>query len=252
MTTGLLIKYVDTHLASAEKQLSAFGQDREPERLHLLRIDIKKTKAVFSFFGNIHQQQYPDRHLRPLFHKAGGIREIGICLSMLVAIPGIPEKFILQLEKEKKKREEQFVKNIPRYIKSIRNTRKNIFLPDETIHKRWVVKFFKEEMRKVRKISGTGNREDMHRLRMRLKKLMYLYDALPGKIQDALKLNTRKINKLQEKAGTWHDSYASICFISRQEAPGMKPGYLSALEEKEKKQFKQLLKKLGDKAVWLM
>lgn len=249
MKSALLINYAREHLESVEKHLAAYREDGEPERLHLLRVDIKKTKAVFSFFGSIHQQQYSDNRLRPLFHKAGGIRETDICLSLLVAIPGFPEKFILQLENEKKKRKEQFVKNIPRYARSVINTRAKISLPDETVHKRSVIKYFKTEMRKVKKITGTGNREDMHRLRMRLKKLMYLYDALPGKIQDDLKLNTREINKLQEKAGAWHDSYSSIGFISRQKIPGMKPGYLSGLEEKEKKQFKELVKKLREKDI---
>lgn len=124
-------------------------------------------------------------------------------------------------------------------------------LHQETVRKQTIISYFKAEMHKVRKKISTKDRKEMHQLRMRLKKMMYLHDALPAKIQDELKLDTVHINKLQKKAGDWHDTYTTIEFLSRQRLKIKMTEYISALKEKEKKQFKGLTKKLNSNDFWL-
>ncbi len=56
----------------------------------------------------------------------------------------------------------------------------------------------------------------MHKLRKRLKKIMYIYKAISKKVNKKLVLDSEYINQLQEKAGDWHDSYAALQFLSSQ------------------------------------
>ena len=244
MKTGLLKNYIRERLKSIERDLKTYEGDNKSRHLHHLRVEIKKIKAVFYFAGKINKGKYYQDELKPLFQDAGEIRELQIHIQQFGALPHLPEKFSIQLVNKKKKCQELFRKNIPRYLESIRSFRKKFYLPPGIPGKTSVINYLKKETTKSKLEMDGEKRESLHRFRKRLKKIMYVYDILPGKLQSSFELNTGYINKLQEKIGKWHDSRSAIYFLSHWHISVKMHDYISALKEKEKKQFRSLIKKI--------
>ena len=80
----------------------------------------------------------------------------------------------------------------------------------------------------------------MHRYRSKIKKLLFIYNALPNKIKKEIKLNELEIDKLQKMLGDWHDTYSAINFFSQEQFPMNTAEYILKLKAKEKRQFNAL------------
>ncbi|MDQ0477057.1 CHAD domain-containing protein [Chryseobacterium sp. MDT2-18] len=249
MEKNLLKYYIFKRLESVGKHLSAYPNDRKPKHIHGLRLDIKMIKAVFSFAGKVYQQKYDATRLRPLFREAGKIRVSGISIPMLASDSGIPKKLISRLQKKEDLLVRSFISNCSKYTFLIRDFRKEISLPEKLPGNNIIKKYFKNEIKKATQLLKLKDREKMHRYRMKIKKIMYLYNALPPEIQKKIHLNEAEIKKQEKKLGKWHDTYSAMKFLSpgyllMEESPGF-----SNIKEKEKKQFNALFAYLRKKSL---
>jgi len=212
-------------------------------------VDIKKIKAVFSFSENVYKEKYNTATLKPLFNKAGKIREIQIIIQLLGLFPHPPEKLIVQLKKKENSLTQQFIKCGSRYVRQIKKFRKSVCLPKILPNKITINKYFKKEKKKANKKLKNKNRKDLHRYRAKIKNLMYVYNVLPKKTQKEIELNEAEINKQQEKLGDWHDTYSTIKFLSHENFPVKTVENTVQLKEQEKRQFKALLKNLTNNPI---
>jgi CHAD domain-containing protein len=241
MKKDLLYRHVTDHLKSIEKHLGAYSKDKKPKQLHLLRLDIKITKALLSFAEAVYKNSYSTVELKPLFQKAGEIREIQIMIQLISSSDHRPKELIHQLKKKERFLKQQFVNNISLYRKSMQHFRKGISLPSKLPDEQTIKTYFDAEWMIANQKFETKDREGLHQLRKGIKKLMFVYDALPKKIRKEVELNKEAIDKLQEKVGRWHDTYAAIDFLSRQNFSQNLGDHISNLEDKERKQFNKLL-----------
>jgi CHAD domain-containing protein len=241
MKKDLLYQHVTDHLKSIEKHLVAYSKDKKPKQLHLLRLDIKITKALLSFAEKVYKGSYSTVELKPLFQKAGEIRELQIMIPLLHSSDHYPEKLIRQLKKKEHLLKQQFVNNISLYKKSVRHFRKGISLPSKLPDELTIKTYFDAEWMLANQKFETNDREGLHQFRKGIKKLMFVYDALPKKNQKEIELGQEAIDKLQAKVGKWHDTYAAIDFLSRQNFSQNLDDYISDLKDKERKQFDKLL-----------
>ena len=240
MEKNLLNNYVLDLLESIEQNLSTYTKDKQPEGLHRLRIELKKIKAVIYFAENIYKEKYDATKLNPLFHKAGKIREMQINIHLLSTVPDSPKRLIAQLKKRENILIQQFVKNGSRSILIIKNFVKKVCLPEILPSKKTIINYFKKERSKANKILRHKKREDMHGYRKKIKKMMYIYNALPKEIQKQIELNETEINKQQKKLGNWHDNYSAVTFFSNVHFPMQTSEFILKLKEKEKRQFNAL------------
>lgn len=238
----LLKNYLADRLKSIEKQVLAYNKNLDPERLHRLRVEIKKTKALFSFIENTFKQKNNTKKLKSLFHQAGDLRELQINIHLLTKVPQFGEKMLLRLKKKENTLKQGFIKNIPKHRKSLSNFLKGLSVPAELPGEEEIKKYFKEKISKANNKLGNNDRNQMHRFRIRIKELMYIYNFLPDEIKKSVQLDKTYIDKLQRKAGNWHDTYAAIDFFSQQRFSQNKSEYLLKLKQKEKRQFNNLLK----------
>ena len=236
MKENLLYHHVSDHLKSIEKHLSAYSKKGKPKHLHLLRLDIKVVKALFSFAEDIYNEPYSVIALKSIFQKAGEIRDIQIISSS----KHLPGKLIRQLKKKENFLKKQLQNDIPNYIKSIESFRKGVTLPTALPDKEIIKAYFEEEIMKVNQDFQNQDREGLHQFRKSLKKLMFVYNVLPKKIKKEIDLDEQHINKLQEEVGNWHDIYSSIEFLSCQYLKQKPVEYISKLKQKETKQFNAL------------
>lgn len=247
MEKNLLNNYVLDLLESIEQNISAFTKDRKPERLHRLRVNIKKIKAIFSFAENIYKVKHDATKLKQLFLKAGKIWEMHININLLGAVPHAPERLITRLKKKENILTQQFIKNSSQYFVLINDFREKVCLPEILRSKKAIIIFFNKERRKANKILQHKDRESMHQYRKKIKKMMYIYNTLPKIMQNKIELNKAEINKKQKKLGDWHDIYSAINYFSHELFPIQTSEYILKLKEKEEKQFNTLLINLIDK-----
>ena len=244
MKKNLLNHYVVDLLNSIEQHISEFAKSKKPESLHHLRVDIKKIRAAFYFAENLYKEEYSTNKLKPVFFKAGQIREIQINILLLSLMSLPPFKLIEQLKKKENTLTLQFIKCSLRYVRLIKNFRKNVSLPGVLPDYKSIIKYFKNEKQKANKKIENKDRESFHRYRMKIKKLMYMYNLMPKKMQKEIKFKHSVINKLQQKLGDWHDTYAAVKFLSDGHFPDKTDEYFVRLKLKEKRQFNALLRSL--------
>ena len=207
-------------------------------------MDIKKIRAAYYFVENLYKEEYSTNKLKPVFFKAGQIREIQINILLLSLMSLPPFKLIEQLKKKENTLTLQFIKCSLRYVRLIKNFRKNVSLPGVLPDNKSIIKYFKNEKQKANKKIENKDRESFHRYRLKIKKLMYLYNVMPKKMQKEIKFNHSVINKLQQKLGDWHDTYAAVKFLSDGHFPDKTDEYFVRLKLNEKRQFNALRRSL--------
>lgn len=241
MKKDLLHHFSDIHLKSIERHLGAYLKDKRPQRLHKLRIDIKKIRSVFHFVEKTNKIKYPDNVLNPVFQNVGKLRELQIGIRLLNKLSHPPQKLITRLKKKEDDLKEQLIKLIPCYSKTVKSFRKKVILPSKFPNKKKTKSFFKKAFTSADKILLNNDRRSVHHFRMKIKKIMYVYNILPHKLHKEIKLNTSEITKLQSKIGKWHDHYSALNFLRRQHFSGQISKYIAILKEKENRQFFSLI-----------
>ncbi|MCD6067702.1 MAG: hypothetical protein K0S33_2528 [Bacteroidetes bacterium] len=240
MKKDILLYYIFERLQAVEEDLDAYKQKKDPERLHHLRVEMKKIRAAFTFAKEVYKQKTDLEPLKPLFRKAGAIRELLINTNMLGRWPEFPKRSIQKLKQKEKGLEQQFLKQIPAYSRKIKTFRASIDLPHELPDRKKIKKYFEKRIRKASGDLDTKERESLHELRKRIKVLMYNWHMLPGKIRKSLKVNEAFLDTLQQKAGEWHDTYAIVDFLSGMKLPAIRTR-LEKLRRKEQQQFNSLV-----------
>ena len=76
MKTDVLTTYLDTRFDSIEQNLHAYKEDSKPKRLHRLRVDIKKIRAILRFIRKRYHHEYDLSRLKTVFQRAGTLREL--------------------------------------------------------------------------------------------------------------------------------------------------------------------------------
>jgi CHAD domain-containing protein len=246
MKKNLLNHYVIDLLKSIEQDISICIKDKKPECLHHLRVNIKKINAIFSFSENLYKEKYNTATLKSVYKKAGKIREIQVTIHLSGLFRAPSTELIKQLKRKENILTRQFIEYGPQYARLIRHFSKTVCLPEKLPGKTKIAEYFKKEKQKANKKLKYKDREDLHQYRAKIKRLLYVYNVLPDKIQKEIELNEEEINRQQEKLGAWHDTYSAINYLLNEQFSINTAEYVIKLKEKEKRQFNSLLKNLAN------
>lgn len=242
MKKNLLNTYITKRIKSIKQHLIVYEENKAPEELHRIRVDIKKIKALLSFAEDAYENNYSRKKLKSLFQKAGAIRELQINIQLLSELSPFPKQFVAQLKQEKNNLQEQFLKNTSLYLKNITRFKDDLSLPKTLPNKRTLHAYFKKELKKANQKLHSGNKENTHRYRTKIKNILYVYNCLPENLQQNIELNKTNITQQQKKVGQWHDLYSAINYLSNQSFAPKITEYISKLKRKESRQFKTLMK----------
>lgn len=240
-----LAAFVSSHLKSVKQQLVDFTEDRDPEHLHLLRVAIKKVKAILDLLEANYDVNYDTKSLEKLFNKAGKIRELQLNVLLLKKLHCQPESLMVELEFEQYALQEKFVKGIPGYKKGVKKFRKEEDFSFSFSGFNRVKKFLAKEMRKANSKFDEHTRRGMHIFRMKIKSLLFVYAVLPDKIKNKLDLHVDLLHDLQDEVGAWHDTWAAIQFLKRKKID-QQLSCMEVLYQLEANQFGVLLSKYPD------
>ncbi len=242
MKKDVLITYVSDLLKSAERNLTDFAKDRNSDSLHRLRVDLKKVRAAHTFAKFAFKEKFTTTALKPLFKDAGRIREVQVHIGLLDRFPHPPIRLIAKLKKEEVILTEVFIKDYSVHSKSLKVFRKKLDLPKKVIDNKIVVKYFD----KMKKVSLHGKAaDDLHKYRIRIKRMMHVYHMLPEKIQLKTNLDIASIERLQDELGSWHDIHTAIQFLSGETVPKRAADHIAKLKTEESSLFETLKDKLS-------
>ncbi len=249
MKNPILKSYILKRLDAIDQGLSDFANENKPEFLHRLRVDIKKIKAVYSFADKVYKEKYNASNLKTLFHDAGEIRQIQVSIELLRTKSTPPKGLIFKLKKNEQVLIHQFIKKYPRYIKTLKKFRTNVHFPERLPDKKDIRKFLLNERAKANQEIKIMSRTRLHRYRIRMKKIMYLFNLLPERMQRSLDIDHLSIDRLQAKMGKWHDLHSAIELIAQEQALKVNQPYLNKLKQEELKQFNAMFKFLSRKRI---
>ena len=227
-------------LQSIQKQIKAYQNDFKPERLHRMRLSVKKVKAIASLKFYISNKKQNYKELKPLYKAAGGIREIQILIKLVKSLTGFPKKISAALKSKEKEQQATFLKKLPKFQKQIHKFQDSLSSNDSRVKTKWIVKYFEKQLQKASAVFLLQKREEMHTFRKQIKNILYVYLALPEKIQTRIPLNLTQLLKLQKKLGDWHDTYAAIYYLSKLKFHVSINTHVQKLKILEKSQFKIL------------
>ncbi len=210
----LFNRYISARFEAVIKHLNDFRKKRKPKSLHLLRIEIKRIRAVISFARQYGFIPPPADELTQLFRQAGHIRELLICIRLLRKLPEQPVAMINELRSEVKRLSGQFAKVVPYYTGYIEALKNKLVWQADIPGRKQSGKYFRKQIRKAEEDFASGGKNDLHRFRKRLKKMIYIYEFLPVSESKRLKINIAGMEKLQLKAGKWRDTYAALDYFS--------------------------------------
>ena len=239
MESGIILSFISSRLKSIERQLRRFEYDRMMERLHQLRVDIKKIRAILSFVKNVYCQNIEPDSLKTLFTNAGEIRQCQITIQLLESISLPPQNIIQNLKQKQDVLIREFLIALPSYLKLENQFQENCNFNFRNPTEKTITNYLNPKRKKANRSFNSHRRSKMHRFRKLLKKIMYVYGILPKKMKKHLQLKVSLINKVQDEVGEWHDIYAAIDFLILNNA-NRKDNYITALNELEAKQFDNL------------
>src|SRR5436189_6351529 len=99
----MLSAFIYNRLLSIAPLLHDYASTKEREQIHQVRVEIKKTRAVFSFLKKLEgERSYAKRILEHLFNVAGSLRELQLNILLLESLDR-PMELINELKAREKK-----------------------------------------------------------------------------------------------------------------------------------------------------
>lgn len=208
--------FISTQLKAVEQHLKEFKKDRNTEHLHQLRVDIKKVNAILDLINSTYHVKYDKKIVQKIFNKSGKIRELHLNGMLIKRLQGEPDSVVNELEKREIALEHILIKCIPGYLKRVKKFRKytdySIHLPSFKV----IGKYLEKKLEKAQKRFDEHTRRSVHKARMKIKELLFVYAVLPVKIKNKLGIDVDFLNDLQAQLGDWHDYYAAIQFFEEE------------------------------------
>ena len=199
--------------------ITAFFELQNPEELHHFRVQVKKMKALLFFLQNGVLEKHETEHLRSvqyIFKHAGRIRIAHTNIGLLMQYPVTDLSYITEQENIEKNEIKQFIARHHAYIKTVKSIRKGFADAFRDINDKNIVACCKKRLKKIFGILKQSNDciDKWHKIRKKIKNLLYLYQILPKSLARKLHLNDVYLEHLQEAIGKWHDVVLLLKFLT--------------------------------------
>lgn len=242
MKKKIFQKAVLNGLHSIESAVIDFQKNNDSEALHQLRVQIKKLRAIRSFLEFTQEEQLDLSTLKPLFKQAGSLRELYLNMVWLeegIIFPAARLKKMRQMEEKQK---EIFLSKTQKYITNVKKISDSITLTGTLPSKEKIKSYFRNKLNELLWLERIEDRDEMHRFRKTIKEILYVLELLPDKVQHYLDLDQTFFDKVQRKAGVWHDAYVGLQFVSSHVPPDGMKSLIEQMTKREQKYFSALLK----------
>jgi len=194
-----LTRYTKKRLKRIDRLLNSFPESQDQEVLHLIRLEIKKVKALLRLI-HYNDKSFKERTLfipfRSIFRDCNIIREPQVLHSLIVkytkdqALP-IPYSSI---------NVQQFIEHVPVYLKKVKKPTRLILLKIKRIKSSTYHRYLKKKKRELRNASRIISTRSLHSYRKLIKEIYYLLCV--NSINKSIDPFFKKCDGL---IGAWHD-----------------------------------------------
>lgn len=212
------------HLKSIRKSmlrhLQLYFETGDHEELRRFRVQVKKMKALLALvqqgveLTNFAQNL---KRIRSVYLQAGQIRSGHLHLALLAPYHLANPAFKLLLEKTLKGETEEFNAHQKDHLKSVRKQLKNLNGALHELSSRVVLHWYKKQLKHLGIFfsKDSWKPEKLHKSRIKLKNLLYLYQMLPQSLTRKLSLKEDYLDQLQEILGAWHDVKSTLEWLKK-------------------------------------
>lgn len=200
-------KYFDDQWKAIRRQLSDYAAKGGPERLHKLRVAIKKVRALEELPGLDGKKM--KKHFRPLkkiFDEAGEIRAAHVNVRLAKEHGFRDAAFMREQRTLIRQRTKPFREAIPDALKEIKSTHDYFLRHFGKITHEQLKRFFAKEGKHLEKELSQALGDELHHCRKRVKNLLYLDKLLGKKESKRFHFDHDYLDALQETLGNWHDT----------------------------------------------
>ncbi len=211
-------KYVNKRFKKLTDHLKGYRPLHDQEALHQIRVEIKKLKSIISlihfsfpkFRG--HANFVP---LRRIFRRAGEIRESEVLYKLQLAyeIDGVVDESIPK-SAEADQLIIAFQKDVPRFLKIVKNQKKNLANSCKKVSKdshRAYLKRLKAELKPI--LFPRLRRKMLHKARKLVKEILHL-EEFGGKSNKHL-----FFSQAEKVIGQWHDKQVLLLLLKKIKSP---------------------------------
>ncbi len=212
-----LRSYTNKRFRSLTKNLESYGQLRDPEVLHAIRVDVKKIKVVLNLMDASvkkfkgHRQFIP---FRTIFRRAGEIRQSDVLykLLLLYEISGVPDSEIPKAGKSDVL-SGAFQKEVPQFMTIVKLHKKKLVKVAGSVDKAEAKKYLKKKEYQIKQLLFPSfSLKDLHKARKIAKELIYLRWLEDRSRNDAFYKDVEKI------VGLWHDKQMLMPVLRKNKA----------------------------------
>lgn len=208
-------KFAQQHFNSLNEHLADYGNKKESEALHKIRVDIKKIKSILLFVNDrvkgfrAHKNYLP---FRKIFRRAGEIREPEVVSGLLLAhnIAGIHDQTI---EGNSEDLVSKFCEDIPLFVYAVNKQWAKLKSVFKKISAKDLDKFLRKTKKNIKlKLYPKPDMNLIHRVRKSIKVFIYL-SAIDHQSKKKL---MEFYEKEVEAIGALHDRQVLLDLITKQ------------------------------------
>jgi CHAD domain-containing protein len=237
----------DMSLNKAGEALHKFQKTKDPEKLHRLRVEVKKMKALLLVSaGSLNDDLLPETFepVRKVFKKAGKIRSAVLHLELLKEEKINDKKLEKALRKSAEKDGKKFRKNSKDNFQAFSTQNALLKHHFTAVSGKHLQQLYEKELHSLGKLSHkrTGD-PGLHECRKKIKYLLYIAEILDGPWVKSTKLNKFYLKKLEESLGEWHDVVDLVDLMKKEKyKPEEIPRRLFHLKSERREKVHELFK----------
>jgi CHAD domain-containing protein len=216
LTRGRLHKFLRKRCHDIRRHVKDYCVRQDPEALHLLRVEVKKLKALAYLLQNGTQHHHLQiSGLKKVYRLAGEIRTVEVNKKILEELELENKEFEEEQQQTLKDASEAFCQHASRYQHNIHRVEHHLEKNLEPIRSEKVRTFFQQGIEKLALFFSAAvmDVDALHSARKEVKNLMYLHALLPASLSASLGLDTTYLDNLQTRLGNWHDKVVTLSLL---------------------------------------
>jgi CHAD domain-containing protein len=234
ITRERLNKFIRRRCHEIRHQVKEFCTSHDGEALHLLRVNIKKLRAMLALIeGCTSQHHLRDKRLKTVYRAAGVIRTAQINLKILHELDMEDEAFVARQQQLIDEGSLLFCLAAHQYQQSVHRVQEDLENCTADIKSQRIRTLFDERIHHLSLFFSAPVLDTvaLHNTRKATKELMYMHAMLPAGLAASCCMNAVYLDQLQHKLGNWHDNAVTLSLLKSFEHTG--PAILEKLQKTE-------------------
>ena len=231
LSRATLKDFVHKRCRSIQHHLFEYCATKDEEELHLLRVDVKKLKAVVFLLRYL----YPGNRnyvkgLKHAYKQAGSIRTAHVNQKTLDKLQSVDSHFQQKQQAIILTESQSFCQLIKHYNGCIEKVEEDMTSQFMNIKNQDVKSFFYSSIQKLSLFFAASPLDEngLHDARKEIKSLLYIGALIPATLLNRIGVNLLFLDKLQHAIGQWHDDADMLTLLQQSK---IDPDLTARLEE---------------------